>query len=85
MERPVLIYGRRHRLACRKGFNACASTEESGTSPHDGKKRPFRSWPISANELDDVASGAETNVKSPTVAVHSIFAVLRIKVPAKPP
>jgi hypothetical protein len=27
-----------------------------------GKKEPFRSWPISANELEDVSSGSEANV-----------------------
>jgi len=49
------------------------------------KKEPFRSWPISANLLDDGASGSDTKVKSPTVAVHSICAVLRMNSPAKPP
>jgi hypothetical protein len=50
-----------------------------------GKKEPFRSCAISANELEDVARGSETNVKSPTVAVHSICAELRTNSPAKPP
>jgi hypothetical protein len=27
-----------------------------------GKNDPFRSWPISANELEEVAMGSETNV-----------------------
>lgn len=27
-----------------------------------GKNDPFRSWPISANELKEVAMGSETNV-----------------------
>jgi len=27
-----------------------------------GKKDPFRSWPISANELEEVTMGSETNV-----------------------
>jgi len=27
-----------------------------------GKNDPFRSWPISANELEEVTMGSETNV-----------------------
>ena len=27
-----------------------------------GKNAPFRSWPISANELEEVTMGSETNV-----------------------
>jgi hypothetical protein len=27
-----------------------------------GKNDPFRSWPISANELEEVAMGSETNL-----------------------
>ena len=27
-----------------------------------GKNDPFRSWPISANELEEVAMGSETNM-----------------------
>src|SRR5215470_1363335 len=49
------------------------------------KNDPLRSWPSSANELDEVAMGSETNVKSPTAALHSICAVLRTNSPAKPP
>jgi hypothetical protein len=41
--------------------------------------------PISANPLDDVTSGSESNFKSPTRAVHSICALQRRNLPAKPP
>src|SRR6266436_2121880 len=50
-----------------------------------GKNDPLRSWPISANELVEVSMGSETNVKSPTTALHSICAWLRTNSPAKPP
>src|SRR5206468_1179660 len=50
-----------------------------------GKNNPLRSLPISANELDDVASGSDSYDTWPTCPVHSIFATLRTNSPAKPP
>src|SRR5205823_13375006 len=55
---------------------------QSSSSSSSGKKKPFRSRPISANTLEDVASGSETNVKSPSDAVHSIFSAFRMNLPA---
>jgi len=43
-----------------------------GLSPPYEKNTPFRSWPISANELEDVPSASDSNTKSPTVALHCI-------------
>jgi hypothetical protein len=84
--RPPLIgvSGSPHRMNCRRP--PCLSRSQPWPRPpHARKKRPFRSQPISANELTDVARGAEANVNSPTVAAHSICAALRTNVPAKPP
>src|SRR5437762_3269134 len=56
--------------------------------PHyslEEKKTPFRSWPISANELEDVPSVSDSKTKSPTLALHCICAELRTNSPAKPP
>src|SRR3984893_12915326 len=72
----------------RAGYSAFArigATARSFRAPHYGKNDPFRSWLISANELDDVFKGSDTKVRSPTVAVHSICALLRMNSPAKPP
>src|SRR5436309_12043190 len=72
----------------RLGYSAIArigATDQSFRAPYPGKNDPFRSWPISANELDDVFRGSDTKVRSPTVAVHSICALLRMNSPAKPP
>src|SRR5215831_12568961 len=56
-----------------------------GDVPLYAKKLPFRSWPISATVLDDVASTSDTRSTSPTVARHSICALVRMKSPAKLP
>src|ERR1700758_4627801 len=64
---------------------AAPSALRHATVNQPGKNEPFRSWPISANELEDVDSGAEANVRSPTVPVHSICAEFRTNSPANPP
>jgi len=38
------------------------SLTEGSRTPVYAKNDPFRSWPISANELEEVAMGSETNV-----------------------
>jgi len=48
------------------------SLARRGLSPPYEKNTPFRSWPISANELEDVPSASDSNTKSPTVALHCI-------------
>ena len=47
-----------------------ASTSVAQT--YAAKNEPLRSRPISANELEDVDSGSDLKVKSPTAALHSI-------------
>jgi len=61
------------------------SFERRKLHPFYGKKLPWRSWPISAKELDDVASRSETMSQSPTLALHSIRAVVRTNSLATPP
>ena len=38
------------------------SLTDGSRTPFYGKNDPFRSWPISANELEEVVMGSETNV-----------------------
>ena len=38
------------------------SLTDGSRTPVYGKNGPFRSWPISANELEEVMMGSETNV-----------------------